>query len=100
MAAVNTILKEMEKLKTYLDRRVKGPVDTDVTDISRQLTGARNSIAGHTKASSPGYYLQRIHTNVVENDFDNLTLVDIVVLLLLGSEEQLSAVRSRILESD
>ena len=44
--------------------------------------------------------MKRILTNVVEKDFDNLTLVDMVVLLLLGSEEQLSAVRSRILESD
>ena len=100
MSDVNTILKEMEKLKTYLDRRVTGPVGTDVKDIRQQLTGGRDSIPGNLQASYPGHDMKRILTNVVEKDFDNLTLVDMVVLLLLGSEEQLSAVRSRILESD
>lgn len=97
VAEADRIIKEV---KNYIDVRITGPVGTDLKDVRQQITGGRDSIPGDLAASYPGHDMKRIMSNVIDKDFDKLTLVDMVVLLLLGSEEQLSAVRSRILESD
>lgn len=87
-------------LKKYIDDRITGPVGTDLKDVRQQLTGGRDSIPGDLQASYPGHDLKRIMNNVIDKDFDNLTMVDMVALLLLGNEDQLAAVRSKILETD
>lgn len=97
VAEADRIIKEIKK---YIDVRLTGPVGTDLKDVRQQITGGRDSIPGDLKASYPGHDMKRIMQNVVDKGYDNLTLIDMVVLLLLGNDEQKNAVRQLVLESD
>lgn len=88
----------IREIKDWMDIRLTGPVGTDLKDVRQQITGGRDSIPGDLAASYPGHELRHIMQNVIDKGYDNLTLVDMIVLLLVGNEEEKESVRKLVLE--
>lgn len=75
-----------------------GPIGSDVKDIRQQITGGRDSIPGNIKDSYPGWDLRRILNAANEKEYNNLTLVEMIVLALIGNEEERAVIRKAVLD--
>ena len=80
-------MSAVQELKDYIDKRLTGPVGQDVKDIRQQLTGGRDGIPGDLAASYPGWDVTQVLTNVRNKGYNHLTLIDLLVLSIYGTDE-------------
>ena len=80
-------MSAVQELKDYIDKRLTGPVGQDVKDIRQQLTGGRDGIPGDLAASYPGWDVTQVLANVREKGYNHLTLIDLLVLSIYGTDE-------------
>lgn len=71
-----------------------GPGLSDTKDVRQQITGGRDLIPGDLAASYPGWDLDRLVATAREKEFRGLTLVEMIAVLLGGSEDDAAAARA------
>lgn len=79
-------MNAVQELKDYIDKRLTGPVGQDVKDIRQQITGGRDGIPGDLAASYPGWDVTQVLNNVRTKGYNHLTLIDLLVLSIYGTD--------------
>lgn len=85
-------VSEADRIIEHINRYL-GPNNSDTKDIRQQITGGRDMIPGDLAASYPGWDLATLVANAREKNFNNLTMVDMIAVLLGGSTDDIAEAR-------
>ncbi|MBE7338135.1 glycoside hydrolase domain-containing protein [Corynebacterium aurimucosum] len=85
-------MAEIQELKDYIDIRITGPIGQDVKDIRQQITGGRDGGSDIAKAY-PGWDAHQLLDNIRAKEYNHLTGIDMMALLIYGSDEDRARAR-------
>lgn len=94
---IQAIRDEGERIRNHITA-FNGPIGSDVKDLREQHVGARDSIPGDIAASYPGWDLRRLLNAVNEKQGNNLTVTEMLAILLVGDDEERAAIRRAVLQ--
>lgn len=79
-------VSEADRVINYIKAFV-GPIGSDVKDVREQITGGRNA------GQYPGWSLATVLANARKKGFKGLTMMECQAVLLVGTEDDIKAVR-------